>query len=585
MYVSSGNFRRAGLGLVLILALAACDDGRGGGSTHRAGPPEAFESGFAGNYLAGQHATLIRDFEAAADFMATALTYEPDNLDLLRRTFYLMAGEGRFKEADALALRVIDAAADDPVAGLYLVERAFRKKQYDKALDLLEKIPRQGLHVYLNPLFSAWIHLALGKHEQALEELGALAKMEGFESIYRYHLALLYDLDGKADSAEGNYINALSNHVPTLRVVEALGNFYTRHGRKEEARDLYERYISDNSASLVLGMRRDQLAGEEMPQRFVQDAVEGLAEVFYSIAVLFHQQSSLYQQSSFGFELVFAQMAIDLRENLYEADVLIAEIHEIHNRYAAAIRIYERIPAGDAWGWLGRIRIAKNYEALGDRKQASRLLRKMAKERPERIDALVELGTMLRLHKLYDDAIDAYSDAIERIEKIQPHHWTLFYARGIALEQSDEWERAEADLQRALELQPDQPYVLNYLGYSWLEKGKKLDEAQRLIKRAVELRPRDGYIVDSMGWALYRIGQYAEALPHLELAVQLRPNDPVINDHLGDVYWQVGRHYEARFQWRRALTFNVADEADPKLSATIQSKLDGGLPADFNKSK
>ncbi|MGB1547374.1 MAG: tetratricopeptide repeat protein [Alphaproteobacteria bacterium] len=566
------------MGLALILGLAACDEGRQDTSS-RAGPPEAFESGFAGNYLAGQHATIVRDFGAAAEFMAAALTYEPENTDLLRRTFYLTVGEGRFEKADTLAERVVEIAPDDPIASLYLVERAFRKKQYEEALARLEKIPQQGLHTYVGPLFTAWTHFALGDHEKAVEEIVAVAKTDGFEAIYKYHLGLIYDLADKPDSAEGNYITALNDYPPTLRVVEALGNFYARHDRKTEAAELYERYISDNSASLVLGMRKENLSREEVRERLIKNPIEGLAEVFYSLAVLFHQQNTLYQQSSFGFELVFAQLAMDLRKDFNEANVLIAEIHETHRRYRAAIEMYERIPPGDAWGWLSRIRIAKNYDALNEEKKAVRLLESMAKERPERIDALVELGTLHRLHKSYRDAIDAYSDAIERLDKIEPHHWTLFYARGIALEQLDKWKEAEADLLHALKLQPDQPYVLNYLGYSWLEKGKKLDEAQRLIERAVQLRPQDGYIVDSMGWALYRIGQYAKALPHLELAVQLRPHDPIINDHLGDVYWQVGRRYEARFQWRRALTFNTDDEADPKLSKAIQLKLDKGLSA------
>lgn len=590
----SGDFRQAlrpilrrlragALGLGLILLLAACDEGREDSASYRGGPPEEFESNFAGSYLAGQHATLIRDFGAAADFMAAALAYEPENLELLRRTFYLMAGEGRFQEADKLAQRIVEAGPDDPIAGLYLVEREFRNKRYAEALAHLEKMPRRGLNVYLRPLFSAWAHFALGDREKAIEVMGKLAKTEGFEAVYKYHLALLYDLSDKTDSAEGNYITALGNYSPTLRAVEALGNFYERHNRKAEARDLYKKYISDNSASLVLDARKDRLDHKKPPRRLVGNPIEGVAEVFYSLAVLFHQQSALYQQNSFDFELVFAQLAINLRKDFYEANVLVAEIHEVHNRHHAAIRMYERIPPDTAWGWLSRIRIAKNYDALNERLKAKRLLKAMAKERPERIDALVELGALLRLHDLYREAVAAYGEAIKRIKKIEPHHWTLFYARGIALEQSDEWERAQADLLHALELQPDQPYVLNYLGYAWLEKGERMDEAQRLIERAIELRPKDGYIVDSLGWALYRTGQYAEALPHLELAVQLRPHDPIINDHLGDVYWQVGRRYEARFQWRRALAFNADNDADPKLNASIQSKLHSGLPATVDK--
>lgn len=545
----------------------------------RAGQPGILDPSFAGSYLAGQHAAVLRDLDMAADFMAAALEFQPDNHELLRRTFYLMAGEGRFEEADALAGRVLERYPDDPITGLYLMERAFRAGKYAEAEAYLGKTPRRGLNAYLRPLFLAWTQFAQGAEEQAAATMGSLAKAEGFEAIYKYHLALLYDLGGKVDSAEGNYVTAMGNHSLALRIVEALGNFYERENRGEEARTLYEQYISDDSISLILSEGRDRIDRGETPKPLVRSPEEGLAEVFYNLSLLLHQQSALYQQNGYGFELIFARLAMGLRKDFNDARVLVAEIYETQGRHRAAIRMYEQIPPETAWGWLGRLRIARNYDLLDEDDRAVRLLKKMAKERPDRIDVLVELGTLLRMRERFPEAIRAYDKAIQRTKKIEPRHWTLFYARGIALEQSDAWEAAEADLLRALELQPNQPYVLNYLGYSWLEKGQKLDRAQRLIERAVELRPKDGYIVDSLGWALYRIGKYAEALPHLELAAQLRPHDPIINDHLGDVYWQVGRRYEARFQWQRAIAF----DANAELRASIESKLKVGLPLGIEK--
>ena len=193
---------------------------------------------------------------------------------------------------------------------------------------------------------------------------------------------------------------------------------------------------------------------------------------------------------------------------------------------------------------------------------------------PERSDALIRLGNILRYQERYEEAVDAYDQAVERIGEIGRDNWTLLYSRGIALERAGQWDRAEADLLKALELQPDQPFIMNYLGYSWVEQGKNLAVARKMLERAVAQRPDDGYIVDSIGWALYKLGELAEAVRHLERAVALRPQDPVINDHLGDAYWRVGRSGEARIQWQRVLGLNPDDD----LRRQIDAKLKDGLP-------
>ena len=134
-------------------------------------------------------------------------------------------------------------------------------------------------------------------------------------------------------------------------------------------------------------------------------------------------------------------------------------------------------------------------------------------------------------------------------------------------------QRAENDLKKALELNPDQPLVLNYLGYSWVDKGVNLDEAFRMLRRAVDLKGRDGYIVDSLGWAYYRLGRYDEAVNELEKAIDLKPSDPVINDHLGDAYWHIGRKLEAQFQWNHARDLSPEPEDLPRILEKIRNGL------------
>ena len=199
----------------------------------------------------------------------------------------------------------------------------------------------------------------------------------------------------------------------------------------------------------------------------------------------------------------------------------------------------------------------------------------MVNERKERPDALIQLGDILRIQQEYSAAADAYDEAIERLGGNTKVGWRLLYRRGIAHERAGEWKKAETDFLQALEIEPEQPYVLNYLGYSWVDMGMNFDQAEDMLKRAVELQPDDGYIVDSLGWVYYKLGRFEDAVEQLEKAVELKPDDPTIKDHLGDAYWQIGRYHEARFQWHRALSFNPTEE----LRATVEAKINGQVPS------
>jgi Flp pilus assembly protein TadD len=272
--------------------------------------------------------------------------------------------------------------------------------------------------------------------------------------------------------------------------------------------------------------------------------------------------------------LLYARAALHLRPGFDSAELLLSEILGALERPAEAISAYRTIPPHSPLHWSMRLRVAANLDELDRNEEAVAELRAMAAERPERTDALMALGSLMRSKERWVEAVAAYDEAIARIAKPEERHWRALYARGIALERSKQWQRGEQDFLKALELRPDQPYVMNYLGYSWVDKGVNLDRALKMIERAVELRPNDGYIIDSLGWALYRMGKFEDSAEHLERAVELRPGDPTINDHLGDAYWRVGRRIEARFQWRRALALEPEEE---ETVATIEAKLLNGL--------
>ncbi len=289
---------------------------------------------------------------------------------------------------------------------------------------------------------------------------------------------------------------------------------------------------------------------------------------------LFDLASVLNQAETLDLSLLYNRFALALRPQFPLAQLLLADTLSAQNKPEESLAILADIPANSPYSWSARLRGAINLDTLERTDEAINQLKTMATENTNLVGASVELGDIMRNKKRFSEAVAAYDDAIKRNAAAGlPERWVLFYDRGVALERSSEWQRAEADLQHALDLKADQPMVLNYLGYSWVDRGENLDRGMKMIKKAVELRPEDGYIVDSLGWAHYRTGDYADAVQYLEKATELVPEDPTINDHLGDAYWQSGRLIEARYQWRRALQFGPQEnEIKP-----IEAKLEHGL--------
>ena len=549
-------------GPLQIAAAAGAGDYRLAGGSHY------------GDYLAGLIAGRHRDLSAAADFMHRALDNDPENTALLRHTFTLVAADGRHAEAVRLAHRVIEHFPEDTSAKLVLTVDQVERGDLEAAAATLDSLPARGLGGVLVPMLGGWLLVGQGEVDRAVEKLAALGETDGFATLYKLQLALILDTGGQAAKAEAAYREALdSTKRPSLRLSWLAGNFFERQGKQEAASEIYEAFRDAEPESSLFDQALRRVAAGTRPPPAVPDHKAGMAEVLFNLASLLSQERA--EETA----LIDSHLALRLNPRFEVVRILLGEILESQERIKEAIEIYRQVDPASPFSWMARLRIAKGFEELDRSEEAIGELEALGAERSNRLEPLFRVGNILRSKERFDEAVGAYDRAFARLGAGDTAHWTMYYFRGISLERSSQWERAEQDLLKALELEPEQPYVMNYLAYSWVEQKQNLDEAKQMLVNAVDLRPDDGYIVDSLGWVYYRLGEHEEAVIHLERAVELRPQDPVINDHLGDAYWRVGRHQEARFQWRRALS--LAPEAD--LVPTIEAKIEGGLDAVPNK--
>jgi tetratricopeptide (TPR) repeat protein len=517
-----------------------------------------------GNYLAGRFAENEADLGFAANMMERVLEENPSDPEILRRAFILNLGAGNNKRAVELAGRLTKLGGNLTSATLLLAANDLKKGKLEDALKYADSLSDNGLARFSKPLARAWILAAMKRYDDALKALDPLAAEKGFTTMHGMHAGLIEELAGRNEAAAKRYAALIGDpKEASARVIRVMAANLQRIGKKDEAEKLIVSKLETNEESMILNEDLKLLKAGKKLERVVPTAAQGLAEGLFNLA------SALPRDRAENVVLLYARIALSIEPKFELAALLVGDVLMSRERYTQAIGIYRTIEPETAYGWSARLRVADAYYEMGKLDETTKLLEAMAKERPERIDALINLGNYLRYKEKYKEAVAAYDRAFERLGKPTASNWSLFYSRGIALERSGQWERAEKDFLQALEFQPEHPYVLNYLGYSWVERGKNLDQAQKMIARAVEQRQNDGYIVDSMGWVLYRLGKYEEAVKHLERAVQLRPQDPVINDHLGDAYWRVGRKHEARFQWNRAISFKPEEDEKAKIEAKL----------------
>lgn len=514
-------------------------------------------SGAFGAFLDARFASMQGDLDIAAAAYLRALEADPRNLDLLQPAFAASLLAGR-PEAVSLARRLPDVQA----AQMLLANQEAKAGNWEAAEQRIRGLPRQGAIQVLNQLLTAWISHGAGKTDAALALLRPALENPRERGVFALQAALINDQAGRTAEAQRLYGIMQKDAGPlNLRLAQIVASWQARQGQVAEATQTL-RGLADNGDDLPVSVSALMANASRRP---VARATDGMAEAYLTLAAVMSGRQDGGETTA-----LLLRLALDLRPDFTPARLLLSEILEGRKRWSAANQILAPVPPEDPLAGVVRLRRAILADRMEQTEQALAGLEQLARDYPDSPLAYAQAGDILRAKHRFQDAVASYDRAIARTGGPRRNTWTLYYARGIANDRAGNWPKAERDLQRALEMVPDHPYVLNYLGYAWADQGRNLPKARALLEKAMERKPNDGAITDSLGWVLFRQGDVPGAIKLLERAVELQPTDAVINSHLGDAYFAAGRKREAQFQWRRALLFNPEPDDKVKLEAKLQ---------------
>lgn len=526
---------------------------------------------FSGSYLAALTANKSRDLGAAALYYDLALDADPQNVVLVERAFLLRLADGDITNAAKFTSDILERDPQNRFARMTLGAIALKEKSFKKAAKEFSQIQEGPLARLTGALLYAWTLAGDKNYDSALESLSKLEGPEWYSTFRLYHTGLIAELAGKTDIAAKNLKEAYEADPNVLRTTEAYARFQLRNDMEEGGKALVKQLTDRLANRPSLDELAANIAEGKKPKRLIMTAQQGAMEVLYGLG------SAIGREGGEEISYVYLNLAAYLDPENAQPRLALAELLEADERYQRAIDNYEAIGDASIHKTNAIIRSAFAYNSMEMLEEARGLLLDLIKKQPDNLTAINSYGNILRAHELYEEARDVYTTAINQIDAdAKPENWTLYYSRGITNERTKNWKAAEADFRKALKLSPDQPQVLNYLGYSFIDMGLNYDEAIEMIRTAVRLRPNDAFIIDSLGWAYFKLKDYENAVLHLERAVELRPQDPILNDHLGDAYWHVGRKLEAMFQWSHARDL----DPEPEDLDKIVKKLETGYIAD-----
>ncbi len=568
------------LSAALLSSLPALAQAQPQGNRPQARPPAQTQPAprlapvsLAGRYLAARVGEQDNDYDSASDQIDQALALVPDDPDMLYAAFRMRMYAGRIDQAAKLAPAVLATRPADGFANLVLAVEAIKKGDYRAAEKQLDQIGTENQLGPLRDYVLAWLKAGEKDYAAARAILARIPTAGGqAEGPALVIQAQIDELAGDKAAAEAKYRRAMELDRNSLRTTVAVAQGLRRLGKDADARALLNEYASKRGDSVVM----DALVAPNAPMPKPPTPAAGIAEILFDIGGILAADP---RNQRIDLALIFYLLSANLNPEQDFPWLMLAGLYEQFRQPQKSVDALSKIGKNSPLYWQARLRMAA-LDAQEDKvDQAITRLKALVAEKPERIDAALTLADLLRSKERYPEAVAAYDTAIGRLRKPEERHWPIYFGRGICLERVKNWPKAEADMKKALELSPEQPYVLNYLGYSWVDQGLHLDQGMKMLERATELRPDDGAITDSVGWAFYRLGQFEKAVEWLERATEQKGDDATITEHLGDAYWHVGRKREAQFQWERAL--HQKPEKD-RLSI-IKDKLANGLNTSNDK--
>ncbi|MEO1119952.1 MAG: tetratricopeptide repeat protein [Pseudomonadota bacterium] len=529
----------------------------------------AFAQSLSGSFLAARHAVVENNFEQAAHFWRRALIRAPGDTRLMSQALFYSVLSGELEKALPIARQLETSAPDDRIANLTLAVDEIREGRFEAVRERLQVTSGDAVNSLMVRLLLAWAKAGEGDVDGALADFESLDNSAIYRVFGRMHAGHVAALNGRFDAAEAYMAEAFeAANTPSTRMVQARGAVLSQLDELEQARELFEAGAANDpgSAAMISGLEEFE-AGRALAL-VVSSPQEGAADALFGLA------GALSNEDSGRFGLLYARLSLHLAADYPEADLLIGDILLELDRFEAAADAYGRIGKDDSVYEQGQVGIASALRSMDRVEDAIEALRALAELKDENATPYFALAQVLSGEQRFAECVEAFDNGLARIGRMNERHWSIYYRRGICLERTGDWDRAEENFLMALELRPNEPDVLNYLGYSLIEQRRRLDEARGYLERAAAERPESGYIVDSLGWLFYRIGDYEAAAEKLEEAVRLDPVEPVILDHLGDALWKVGRRLEAEFQWKRSLSFNPTDEDRKRILRKLEVGLD-----------
>jgi len=516
-----------------------------------------------GAYLAGRIATYRYDLGAAAQYFSTVFDRNPSDLPLASNVLSLWVESGQVNRAESVADAIMAVDPGYEPARLVLATIAFADGEFARALVHVTAIAGDALAQAASQVLAAWAEFGRGNTDEAL----AILDDPQSGLFGAFHASLIADLDGRSDEAVA-LMESVFAPQSSQRMTEAYIRQLARAGRRDDAIAIATSYLGavPNHPTITPLLAELEAGGEIAPM--IETPQQGAAELLYGIG------SSLVAGDSLDTAVLYLQLAKHIGQNGDYGTLLLAQIFQSQRRHDEAVAAFDAIQTDSPLYAVAAVSASISDQIRGETDAAAARLEPLVAADPTAIDAASTLADIYRTQGRFEDAEEVLTGLIDSLDELIPEDWQLFFGRGIAYERTDRWELAEADFRQALALAPNQPDVLNYLGYSWVDRGENYVEAFEMIQAAVEQRPDSGHIVDSLGWAYYRLGNYELAASTLERASALVPYQPEVLDHLGDAYWRVGRRLEATYQWNHALFYNPEEE----LAAAIREKIENGLP-------
>ncbi|TPK93370.1 tetratricopeptide repeat protein [Mesorhizobium sp. B2-4-12] len=532
-------------------------------------------SSFSGAYLAARIAEGDNDLDSAIAYYKQALAFNPGDTGLQQSLMLSLVAQGRFDESLVYADKLKEVPDVERFSRLALAVDSFHKKDFTKAQYWLKLSLESDLDRLISGVMSGWAQQGAGEAADAMASIDKLQGPDWFGLFKSFHRALIADASNMPEKAEAIYAATLQDTAAGgaapetwMRNSQAYASFLARKGDKAKAISVLNQAEAFSPGKLEIVALRDRIAKGDKIAPFVSGPSDGASEILLDLA------TALNRGGGEPFVRLYLQYALALKPDSDAALVQLAAVAEQLKDGEGAIALYRRIPDSSPLKELSDLQLGLNLADLGRHDEAITHLKAFVDAHPTDMRAYLALGGVYSSKDDFRSAANLYDKAVEVLKTPTAANWNIFYQRGIAYERLKEWPKAEPNFRKALELQPDQPQVLNYLGYSWVDMNTNLKEGLAMIQKAVDLRPSDGYIVDSLGWAYFRLGRFDDAVREMERAVSLKPEDPVLNDHLGDAYWRVGRKLEATFQWNQARAL----KPDPDVLAALQQKLMKGLP-------